>query len=69
MSHVVWCALYFVLLCSVDSLPGMEESSIREMILRPAEGRGPTAEGLGVARTVRATADRRRRGARGGGGC
>ncbi len=29
---------------------------------------GPSAEGPGAARTVRATADRRRRGARGGGG-
>ena len=33
----------------------------------PAEGPGPLAEGPGAARTVRATADRRRRGARGGG--
>ena len=33
----------------------------------PAEGPGPPAEGPGAARTVRATANRRRRGARGGG--
>ena len=35
--------------------------------LCPSRGPGPPAEGPGAARTVRANADRRRRGARGGG--